>query len=348
MAQSADAQQLAHAAAACDVDLQHVHRPCLEHAQEVRRVVAVLAGSNRHAGGRPVSQQAQAREIVGADRLLQPADRALRGEHLGQRQRLLARVRAVGVDHQLRVLADRLARRANALRVRVRVRAHLHLHARDPLRDPRGELLLKFLPRVWREASRSVDGHGLVSRSQHADERRVEQPRVQVPERHVDGRNGHRGDSGTAEIAKRVDHRRPRPRGRVRAHPAHHLRQLALDQASRREVRVGVPQPHRVAGARVHDDDRRGVPPKRAVALRLVCGDRVGLHFEAIDAYGRPRRHATPFASMLIRCREQDARLRRNATASPPRAKTGLTCPPAPRRNRAAGGPRSARRGLRA
>ena len=49
-------------------------------------VVAVLAGGDRHPGRRAVAEQPQALEVVGGDRLLEPADVRPRREALGERR----------------------------------------------------------------------------------------------------------------------------------------------------------------------------------------------------------------------------------------------------------------------
>ena len=71
--------------------------------------------------GRAVAEQAQPFEIVGGDRLLEPADAQL-GERLGLGQGLLAAVGAVGVDEELDVRPDRLAGGPDAVEVVGRVR----------------------------------------------------------------------------------------------------------------------------------------------------------------------------------------------------------------------------------
>ncbi len=111
-AQRSDAQQLSDARAPGDVGLEHVDRTGLEHAPEVERVVAVLARGDLHAGGGPIAHQPQALEIVGGHRLLEPAHAGVVREAPCEVERLLARVGPVGVDEQLRVGSDRLARGA--------------------------------------------------------------------------------------------------------------------------------------------------------------------------------------------------------------------------------------------
>src|SRR5439155_1145953 len=66
--------QLGDSPAAGDVCLHDVDRARLQHAPEVEEVVAVLPGGDLHAGRRPVAQQPQALQVIGGDRLLEPAD----------------------------------------------------------------------------------------------------------------------------------------------------------------------------------------------------------------------------------------------------------------------------------
>ncbi len=130
-AQTVDAQQLGDPSAPGHVGLEHVDGAGLEHPAEVERVIPVLAGGDRHAGGSVVAHGVQALEVLGADRLLEPAHVRLAAEPLGELERLFARVGAVGVDEQLGVRPDRLARLAHPLAGRPA--------ARSPPSSSRGE-----------------------------------------------------------------------------------------------------------------------------------------------------------------------------------------------------------------
>ena len=84
-------------------------RPASSMRPEVRQVVAVLAGRDLHAGRRAVAHSRSPRDRrseTGSSNQVTPQ----LGETLGPRERLLARVGAVGVDEQLGLGADRLAR----------------------------------------------------------------------------------------------------------------------------------------------------------------------------------------------------------------------------------------------
>ena len=147
LAERGDAQEPGDPLAAGDVGLQAVDRASLEHPLEVRQRVAVLAGSDLHPRRCPVADQAQTLEVVRADRLLEPAHIEALGGLEREPQRLLAAERAVRVDEQLRVVADRLACDLDALEVALGFAADLHLDPRDALLDPAAELLGEPLDR---------------------------------------------------------------------------------------------------------------------------------------------------------------------------------------------------------
>ena len=176
VAQRVDSQQLGDPGAAGDVGLEHVDGAGVEHALEVRQVVAVLAGGDRHPGGRTVAEHPQPLEVVGGHRLLEPADGGVAAEALGELERLLARVRAVGVDEQLRLGPDRLARGAHPAGVLVGGAADLHLDPGDPALHPARKLLGQPAQRVRGEPAGSVDRHPVAHRTRAA--RRAAAPGV--------------------------------------------------------------------------------------------------------------------------------------------------------------------------
>ena len=99
------------AAAAGDVGLQAVDAR-RRRLRKSRSVSPYSPAAISRPGGPCVAQQPQPVEVVGRDRLLEPASRPTRARsRSAQRERLLARERAVRVDEELRVVADRLARR---------------------------------------------------------------------------------------------------------------------------------------------------------------------------------------------------------------------------------------------
>src|SRR5215212_9281230 len=118
-------------------------------------------------------------------------------------------VSTVGVYHQLRIRTDCLAGGDDASQVLLRLAPDLHLDAWNTLRDPAGELLPKALDRVGGEASAAVDRHALVEAAEQVGERDLEQPRLQIPECSVHGRDGHGADTRASDVAEGVLHRDP-------------------------------------------------------------------------------------------------------------------------------------------
>ncbi len=196
------------------------------------------------------------------------------GVALGPEQRLLRSEGAVGVDEQLGLVPDRGAGYLEALRIGIGVSADLDLDARDAGLDPAAKLLGEPIGCVVGEAAAAVDRDALVEPRQDVGEREVEEARLQVPERDVDRRGGHRADAGPAGIAELcLD--RGRDRGRAhRVAAFDQPDQLRLDERGDGPVAVGVTEAalsSRVCG---DDDRRRLVPGQGPVALRALHRDR--------------------------------------------------------------------------
>ncbi len=66
------------------------------------------------------AQVGQQRRVVLIDRLFEPGD-AIRLDQLAKLERAVERKEIIGVDHQLDIVADRLAHRAHALGIDARV-----------------------------------------------------------------------------------------------------------------------------------------------------------------------------------------------------------------------------------
>jgi hypothetical protein len=107
LAERVGAVQAGDTAAARGVALEHVDGLRLEHPAEPVRVRDALARGDGHAGRGTLTNLPQTLEVVGGDALLEPADVLLR-EALRHPQRVGGRPRAVAVDHQFRVRADRV------------------------------------------------------------------------------------------------------------------------------------------------------------------------------------------------------------------------------------------------
>src|SRR5262249_58665291 len=84
------------AAASRGVRLQYVDGARLEHAAKIEGIVAIFAGCDLDACRRTIADEPEAFAIVARDRFLEPRHAEI-GELVGQRQRLLARVRAIGI-----------------------------------------------------------------------------------------------------------------------------------------------------------------------------------------------------------------------------------------------------------
>ena len=134
-------QEAGDAAAARGVGLQHVDRAGLEHAPEVRQVVAVLAGRDLHAGGRAVAQKPQPVEVVGRHRLLEPASRPLSAKRSRPVAAPACARRRRSRRRKLGLGADRLARRVTRSRSASGSRPTFIFTRGMPCVDPAAELL---------------------------------------------------------------------------------------------------------------------------------------------------------------------------------------------------------------
>ena len=131
-AQSGGLQEAGDAAAARGVGLQHVHRAGVQHAAEVKGVIAIFAGRDVHAGRAAVANQPQTFQIVGRT----PAPRTKSRRARAKRRRSPAP--ACGCRRRWRRRRAPFCRRwPLGRRARVEivggVRADLHLHARNAL-----------------------------------------------------------------------------------------------------------------------------------------------------------------------------------------------------------------------
>ena len=215
-------------------------------------VVAVLARRDLHAGRRAVAQQPQPLEIVATTPAPRTRSRPRSAKRSRHAQRLLARVGAVGVDEQLALPADGLARRAHALDVARRLAADLHLHRADALRRPsRRAARASSRSRVRGEAAAAVDRHARArTMPSSVASGTSEQPRLQVPQRGVDRGDRHRRDARPPEVADAPAPSRPARAAIVERVAAHARTSRELSWMSRAvgDVRVGVAEPVAAAG----------------------------------------------------------------------------------------------------
>ena len=119
LAQRRDLQEGGDAAAAGHIGLLHVDGLCLQHVADIVDGVGIFAGRDFHAGRSPLAARAQASQIVGRDRFLEPAD-LLFGKPLRELESLLQAVGAIGVDEQDGLCADGLFRGGDPLAVKLR------------------------------------------------------------------------------------------------------------------------------------------------------------------------------------------------------------------------------------
>src|SRR4051794_4940114 len=108
--------------------------------------------------------------------------------------------------------------------------------------------------------------------TEQVDERRPEAASLPVPERLVDGGDRGRRDPRPAGIAHGSVHREPRRADVL----VDERRELLADQVRARGLAVRVADPL----VCLDDDDRRRVPFRSAVRLRLVRRNRAGAHLE--------------------------------------------------------------------
>ena len=232
----------------------------------VVQIVAVLARRDRHPGRCMLAHEPQPREVVRRHRLLEVAH-AVRREQLRHRERLLRRVRAVRIGHQLDIRPRRRARRPHALAIELAIAPDLQLHPPVTRRDVARDLGRQLVGRRRREAAARVHRHARARAAEELGERHVEQARLQVPQRDVDRRDRARDHAGAPVVAHRLQHarRERRDRERIRADQAR-LEQVAHDRR-RGSVDVAVAEPARAARVQLDDDERRRIP----------CGGAVGL-----------------------------------------------------------------------
>ncbi len=131
------------------------------------------AGGHVHAGRGAVADQMQPVQVVGGHRLLEPRHAEV-GEQVGERQRFLAGVGAVGVHNKLCFVSDGGTGGPNPVEVFGRVRTDFHLHARDSLRRPAGQLVPQTPIGVRSETAAAVDRHGVAGRPEERDERQIQ------------------------------------------------------------------------------------------------------------------------------------------------------------------------------
>ncbi len=200
-------------------------------------------------------------------RLLEPGHAQV-GERLGHRQRLLARIGAVGVDEQLGIAADRLAGGPHRAEVLVGMAADLHLHPRDARRRPAAELLAQLLGRIRGESPAAIH-RGLLAHG--AQQGRPGPRRAAAPSGPTAPRRRPRSPSTRFRPGRgcaRPPHRRV---GSGHAHgvpPLHDAGEEVPDQCRGRRVGVGVAQARPVPRDGLDHDDGGRAPLDRCRPTR--------------------------------------------------------------------------------
>src|SRR5581483_7713359 len=117
-------------------------------------------------------------EVGGRDRFLEPRHVPLERVPLGPAERVLRGESPVRVHVERDLVADRLARDVEPVRVPLRIAAELHLHPRNAAGRPARELLAEALVGVRAKPPAAVDGHVAVRGSEELDEREPVEPRA--------------------------------------------------------------------------------------------------------------------------------------------------------------------------
>src|SRR5579883_2426537 len=172
LAKGGDLQESANASATRDVGLKYVHGSRLQHAVKIEDVVPVFSGGYVHSRRRPVANHTKAFQVVGRDRLFEPAHSVVMREDLRLRERQLATVGSVGIDEETSVRSNRVASYSHPLDVPLGIASDFHFHKLDPLRCPASELLRKPFIRVAREAAAAINRNSFVDLAQQGYKRK--------------------------------------------------------------------------------------------------------------------------------------------------------------------------------
>ena len=210
------------------------------------------------------------------------------GHPVRDAHRRLAGVPAVRVHEQFRRVADDLACLRDTGEIpldRVAPRlADLDLDARDALLlDPAAELVRQLPVVVAGEPAAAVHRYRLAHRTEQPRQPYPQQPRLQVPQRDVDGGDGGRGHPGPAQVAHRAVHRVVHRRHVERRPSTCDRREHLVDQVTGHRSAVRPAEAGLPAGPRVHDHHRggvRGFLPGRSGFRNAACRPRI-----AVESY---------------------------------------------------------------
>jgi hypothetical protein len=167
--------------------------------------------------------------------------------------------------------------------VLLRFAADFHLDAPDALVDPPGQLFLQFVERIGSKAATAVYGHTCLHLSPKGNQRQIEQPRLQVPQRVIDSGDRHRTDPRPAQIADRGGHRIPARLDRQRIAADYQAGQPVVDQFGRCHIGVTEADAGSVIGPDLDQYQRRCLPGEDAVGFRRGGRNSKGRPLQAGD-----------------------------------------------------------------
>jgi len=274
------------AAAARHIDLQAVHGPGRAHPLGVLRTVGVLTGGD--VAPQLPAQQRQPGQVVGGHRLLEPDDAQLVVPG-ADAAALAGGVAAVGVHHDLHVVADELAGQCGAgevaRRVATPVLPDLDLDRSDPLLScPGGQLRAELVVGQRDEAAAAVDRDAVAAAAEQPVQRQVKQLGLEVPQCEVDRGDRHADQAGPAGVADRPVHGRERPWDVEGVAADHHVGEQGADHLQRGGRGAARPtEAADAAGDRFDDEQLGGRPGGGAVSFGCRRRDPVGGQLQLPD-----------------------------------------------------------------
>jgi hypothetical protein len=198
--------------------------------------------------------------------------------------RLPGGIPAVSIDIELGVGADDLAGQGHPGEVTALIAAprlpDLDLHPGDllPL-DPAGQLLAGLVLVIAGETAAAVGRDVLAHPPEQVRGRQAEQPGLEIPQRDVNGGDGHRRDTWPADVAHGPRHGLGGARDVERAASQHRPGQHGRGGPSR----VGPADPLLARRPGGHQDHGRLVPAQSSVGLGRICRDDIDRCFDVVE-----------------------------------------------------------------
>ena len=206
------------------------------------------------------AQPGQAREVVRGHRLLEPSHVELVRTARERLRGLLAQ-RAVGVDEQMDAVADRAARHLHTPRVFHIFGADLHLDGRAPIAPcPGGKLVCQLRVGIAGEPTRAVERDGIANLAEQRRQREIDDLGFQIPQRGVDGRDGHGDEAAPADVSDGTLHRVEDGRRGQRVAAFDGSRERVDDQGGGAGIGVCITKPRLAAALRVDHDQASSRP----------------------------------------------------------------------------------------